>query len=100
METMKNIWASQSLDQDFKFIPSLACRKTAYHRIKRHFVGYDVKTYVPYEISGLALTAMGLKELHICLLVIISLISFLKKQGCVAFPICVCVCVCVPHFFL
>jgi hypothetical protein len=97
METVENIWASQSLDQGFKFIPTQACRKTAYHWIKRHFVGYDVETYVLYEISDLALTTMGLKELHICLLVIISLISFLKKQGCVGFPICVYVCV--PHLF-
>jgi len=98
METVKNIWASQSLDRDFKFIPSQACRKTAYHWIKRHFVRYDVKTYVPYEISGLALTTMGLQELHICLLVIISLISFLKKQGCVGFSICACVYVSLAFF--
>lgn len=93
---MKNSWASQYLEQDFNFIPSQACSKTADHWIKRHFVRYDVKAYVPYEISGLALTTMGLKELHICLLVIISLISLLNKQGCVGFPICVCV----PHFFI
>jgi len=66
-----------------------------------HYADYTTqptKAYVPYEISGLALTTMGLKEPHICLLVIISLISFLKKQGCVGFPICMCVCV--PHFFV
>jgi len=91
METMKNSWISQSLDQDFNFIPSQACSKTVNHWVKRHFVSYDVKAYVPYEISGLALTTMGLRELHICLLVIISLISSLKKQRCVGFPICVCV---------
>jgi len=78
METMKNSWASQSLYQDFNFIPSQAWSKTANQWIKRHFVRYDVKGYVTYEISGLVLTTMGLKELHICLLVIFSLISFLN----------------------
>jgi len=66
METMKNTWASQSLDQDFNFIPSQACSKTANHWIKRHFVRYDVKAYVTCEISGLVLKTMGLKELYIC----------------------------------
>jgi hypothetical protein len=50
VETMKNSWASQSLDQDFNFIPFQACSKTANHWIKRQFVRYDVKAYVPYEI--------------------------------------------------
>jgi len=93
---MTNSCASQSLDQDFNFIPSQACSKTANHWIKRHFVRYDVKAYVPYKISGLTLTTMGLKELHICLLVIISLVSLLKRRMC-GIP---SLCFCVTHFFV
>jgi hypothetical protein len=49
IETMKILrWASQSLDQDFNFIPSHARSKTADHGIKRHFFRYDINAYIAY----------------------------------------------------